>query len=1007
MLPTQVLSYSSEHAKKQAAKGPASIADRNVYITHLETQLERVTSACLVVQSFGDRMQQVESYHSLYEQKMQQLSSAIKLNQDYAESIEDQFNQTAAGQKAILKRTETKLEELYEQKAELERLHGSIESRVRVLEGQEADMASRQVSLERNMDIWSQNEEKKTQRRLEELDAKRGSIEEALERWMHAQAAEWQKQQSLLEAKVMNWMQSQDDELHAKQRTLEARLAAGVEQQRQQLAAAEALERRLADLVRDAEAAREQVQRDRAEWRDARTEALPRIEARMDALKQQVEQQASSTAESLRQRERATEETTRAMSEIQSSVEKDRKRAHKEVQAALEQIRSAADAHVAKAIASIEERLVAAARERASRPPPHARPARLADGSLQEERAEQAAAQAHEEIHSSLRRGLGAELAEDVAGTVAAVEETLRGRLQEEVDRAHRELEEKLRAEAKEDAQVAAKQYAAMYAESECADAARRVLADVLAKVDGIEAQIEARATAAIERAARETHDALDFSLGKEIALKIDVHRDAIAKQLEEQLRGMAAAAESRLGVAEDVARQQLVDEVAAETGATSAAICREAAEAARAALREEVEACMREAEGALEERVTLRTHRYLKALEGQIRELEGNAEQRAAVRAAENVHADVRGYVEEALSGLRAEVEKSVRERLRQHRMEAERERDEREKEAEEMREALLAERAASAQRAVEGRMRDLERAVQELAGACRALEQRLGAQEGLARQIDLLHAERARAPAPALPAPAPAPAPVAPPPAWAAPSRAPRAAPAGAPRPDLPAAAQAEDSESEEEPPRARRPQGAGAGVGGYGVDLLALAREADALKHRFDSAASSQAQRSPQRSPPHLSGQGQNGSAPRVSEPPSPTRAPALVLPLRPCAPPPPPSEGPPQPLPRLVAPQLRSVDGARAAVAGPQRRLSAPRRAERGLDGPGDPPGVRDIRRNIDALKEARPRPLGPAPAPPRPAPPRPASTTPADVQGAGGATLSGARSLAESDGADAA
>lgn len=46
------------------------MTDRSTYITYLESQLERVTNACLTVESFDERMETAVSYSRRVEEKV-------------------------------------------------------------------------------------------------------------------------------------------------------------------------------------------------------------------------------------------------------------------------------------------------------------------------------------------------------------------------------------------------------------------------------------------------------------------------------------------------------------------------------------------------------------------------------------------------------------------------------------------------------------------------------------------------------------------------------------------------------------------------------------------------------------------------------------------------------------------------------------------------------------------------------------------------------------------------
>ncbi len=64
--------------------------DRNAYMTYLETQLERLTSACMTVQGYGERMDQMSSQITSVEERIVNLTRLIKLLQTTSETQEQE-----------------------------------------------------------------------------------------------------------------------------------------------------------------------------------------------------------------------------------------------------------------------------------------------------------------------------------------------------------------------------------------------------------------------------------------------------------------------------------------------------------------------------------------------------------------------------------------------------------------------------------------------------------------------------------------------------------------------------------------------------------------------------------------------------------------------------------------------------------------------------------------------------------------------------------------------------
>lgn len=72
------------------------LTDRSTYIGYLESQLERVTNACLTVQSFDQRIETVTSAARLLEEKVLNTGRLLKCSQSYAEENESLQKQAVA-----------------------------------------------------------------------------------------------------------------------------------------------------------------------------------------------------------------------------------------------------------------------------------------------------------------------------------------------------------------------------------------------------------------------------------------------------------------------------------------------------------------------------------------------------------------------------------------------------------------------------------------------------------------------------------------------------------------------------------------------------------------------------------------------------------------------------------------------------------------------------------------------------------------------------------------------
>ena len=81
--------------------------DRNAYVTYLEAQLERVTSTCMTVQSFGERIDQLSGQVTSVEERIVNLTRLIKLLQSSNEAHEQDGVKMTEGIKELKMRVDS------------------------------------------------------------------------------------------------------------------------------------------------------------------------------------------------------------------------------------------------------------------------------------------------------------------------------------------------------------------------------------------------------------------------------------------------------------------------------------------------------------------------------------------------------------------------------------------------------------------------------------------------------------------------------------------------------------------------------------------------------------------------------------------------------------------------------------------------------------------------------------------------------------------------------------
>jgi hypothetical protein len=112
------------------------LTDRSSYITYLESQLERVSAACLSVASYDERLEAVTSAVRLLEDRTLNVTRLVSCTQQYAEQQEQAQREGVAALARRLAAQEGRLEELTgSQRALEDKLEGVgrvVEARLKV-----------------------------------------------------------------------------------------------------------------------------------------------------------------------------------------------------------------------------------------------------------------------------------------------------------------------------------------------------------------------------------------------------------------------------------------------------------------------------------------------------------------------------------------------------------------------------------------------------------------------------------------------------------------------------------------------------------------------------------------------------------------------------------------------------------------------------------------------------------------------------------------------------------
>eukprot|EP01138_Halocafeteria_seosinensis_P008101 gb/GECG01008279.1/.p1 GENE.gb/GECG01008279.1/~~gb/GECG01008279.1/.p1 ORF type:complete len:894 (+),score=181.63 gb/GECG01008279.1/:1-2682(+) len=160
------------------------LTDRGAYMSFLEVQLERVSSAVLTVQGHSDRIDDIDNKVGKVENKTSNLSEALRLQQQYLEkyrqntaaSFKEQSS-TVGSLEEMMKRMEHRLNQTEEKLEDERNQRRSNENRLSQTEEQlEEERSKRRNNEKRLSEIEEQLEEERSKRRHLENEINRLSV---------------------------------------------------------------------------------------------------------------------------------------------------------------------------------------------------------------------------------------------------------------------------------------------------------------------------------------------------------------------------------------------------------------------------------------------------------------------------------------------------------------------------------------------------------------------------------------------------------------------------------------------------------------------------------------------------------------------------------------------------------------------------------------------------------------------------------------------------------------
>lgn len=131
--------YTERHraiqSRKPALPDPSLLTDKASYIVYLESQLERVSAACLTVSTFADRLSDSSNGLCRLEEKLMNVARLVSCTQQYCESAVEEINLRLAALEGQIKQGPERDGEL---QAQLSAATGRIDAKLSQIDGQVA-----------------------------------------------------------------------------------------------------------------------------------------------------------------------------------------------------------------------------------------------------------------------------------------------------------------------------------------------------------------------------------------------------------------------------------------------------------------------------------------------------------------------------------------------------------------------------------------------------------------------------------------------------------------------------------------------------------------------------------------------------------------------------------------------------------------------------------------------------------------------------------------------------
>lgn len=104
--------HSKQHQNNISSCKSKLMTDRTSYMAFLEVELERVSAACMTVQAYHERLQQISTVQQEYDGKLKQFSRALKLTSNVVERNDADSNHKSMNLENRISNTETKMQRI-------------------------------------------------------------------------------------------------------------------------------------------------------------------------------------------------------------------------------------------------------------------------------------------------------------------------------------------------------------------------------------------------------------------------------------------------------------------------------------------------------------------------------------------------------------------------------------------------------------------------------------------------------------------------------------------------------------------------------------------------------------------------------------------------------------------------------------------------------------------------------------------------------------------------------